>query len=56
MLKFVGPESSLAKKSIQFPTKCEIGVVIRYLVVKGRIPIEIFNEVEMVYGGLPLLK
>lgn len=37
--------------SIQSPAKCEIRAVIRYLVVKGKAPVEIFNEVKTVYGA-----
>lgn len=36
--------------SIKSPAKCEIRAVIRYLVVKGKAPVEIYNEVKTVYG------
>uniref|UniRef100_A0A8D8R8P0 Histone-lysine N-methyltransferase SETMAR n=1 Tax=Cacopsylla melanoneura TaxID=428564 RepID=A0A8D8R8P0_9HEMI len=36
--------------SIQSPAKCEIRAVIRYLVVKGKTPVEVFNEVKSAYG------
>ena len=36
--------------SIHSPTNCEICCVIRYLVWKGKIPIEIYNEVKTAYG------
>ncbi|KAG5319477.1 MOS1T transposase, partial [Pseudoatta argentina] len=36
--------------SIQSPAKCEIRSVIRYLVWKGKTPVEVYNEVKTVYG------
>ena len=36
--------------SIPTPAKCEIRAVIRYLVWKGKPPVEIFNEVKSAYG------
>ncbi|KAG5325839.1 SETMR methyltransferase, partial [Pseudoatta argentina] len=36
--------------SIQSPAKCEIRSVIRYLVWKGKTPIEVYNEVKTAYG------
>ncbi|KAG5313534.1 SETMR methyltransferase, partial [Pseudoatta argentina] len=38
------------KMSIQSPAKCEIRSVIRYLVWKGKTPVEVYNEVETAYG------
>ncbi|KAG5319264.1 SETMR methyltransferase, partial [Pseudoatta argentina] len=38
------------KMSIQSPAKCEIPSVIRYLVRKGKTPVEVYNEVETAYG------
>ncbi|KAG5314668.1 MOS1T transposase, partial [Pseudoatta argentina] len=39
-----------AKMSIQSPAKCEIRSVIRYLVWKGKTPVEVYNEVKTAYG------
>ncbi|KAG5324866.1 SETMR methyltransferase, partial [Pseudoatta argentina] len=36
--------------SIQSPAKCEIRRVIRYLVWKGKTPVEVYNEVKTAYG------
>ncbi|KAG5325007.1 SETMR methyltransferase, partial [Pseudoatta argentina] len=36
--------------SIQSPAKCEIRSVIRYLVWKGKTPVEVYNEVKTAYG------
>ncbi|KAG5322949.1 MOS1T transposase, partial [Pseudoatta argentina] len=36
--------------SIQSPAKCEIRSVIRYLVWKGKTPVEVYNEVKIAYG------
>ncbi|KAG5322887.1 SETMR methyltransferase, partial [Pseudoatta argentina] len=36
--------------SIQSPAKCEIHSVIRYLVWKGKTPVEVYNEVKTAYG------
>ncbi|KAG5327327.1 MOS1T transposase, partial [Pseudoatta argentina] len=36
--------------SIQSPAKCEIRGVIRYLVWKGKTPVEVYNEVKTAYG------
>ncbi len=36
--------------SIQCPTECEICAIVGYLAVKGKAPVEIFNEVKTVYG------
>lgn len=36
--------------SIKSAAKCEIRSVIRYLVVKGKYPSEVFNEIKSVYG------
>ncbi|KAG5309177.1 SETMR methyltransferase, partial [Pseudoatta argentina] len=38
------------KMSIQSPAKCEIRSVIRYLVWKGKTPVEVYNEVKTAYG------
>ena len=38
------------KMSIQFPAKCEIRGVIRYLFWKGITPVEVYNEVKTVYA------
>ncbi|KAG5311603.1 SETMR methyltransferase, partial [Pseudoatta argentina] len=35
---------------IQSPAKCEIRSVIRYLVWKGKTPVEVYNEVKTAYG------
>ncbi|KYN16305.1 PREDICTED: putative uncharacterized protein FLJ37770 [Trachymyrmex cornetzi] len=35
---------------IQSPAKCEIRGVIRYLVWKGKTPVEVYNEVKTAYG------
>ncbi|KAG5325758.1 SETMR methyltransferase, partial [Pseudoatta argentina] len=37
--------------SIQSPAKCEIRSVIRYLVWKGKTPVEVYNEVKTEYGN-----
>ncbi|KAG5318659.1 SETMR methyltransferase, partial [Pseudoatta argentina] len=36
--------------SIQSPARCEIRSVIRYLVWKGKTPVEVYNEVKTAYG------
>ncbi|KAG5313222.1 MOS1T transposase, partial [Pseudoatta argentina] len=36
--------------SIQSPAKCEIRSVIRYLIWKGKTPVEVYNEVKTAYG------
>ncbi|KAG5315403.1 GVQW3 protein, partial [Pseudoatta argentina] len=36
--------------SIQSPAKCEIRSVIRYLIWKGKTPVEVYNKVQTVYG------
>ena len=36
--------------SIQSPAKCKTRGVIRYLVWKGKTPVEVYNEVETGYG------
>ncbi|KYQ52766.1 hypothetical protein ALC60_08105 [Trachymyrmex zeteki] len=36
--------------SIQSPAKCEIRGIIRYLVWKGKTPVEVYNEVKTAYG------
>ncbi|KAG5319567.1 MOS1T transposase, partial [Pseudoatta argentina] len=38
------------KMSIQSPAKCEIRSVIRYLVWKGKTPVEVYNEVKTACG------
>ncbi|KAG5320181.1 SETMR methyltransferase, partial [Pseudoatta argentina] len=38
------------KMSIQSSAKCEIRSVIRYLVWKGKTPVEVYNEVKTAYG------
>ena len=35
--------------SIESPAKCEIRGVIRYLVWKGKTPVEVYNEVKTAY-------
>ncbi|KAG5323504.1 GVQW3 protein, partial [Pseudoatta argentina] len=36
--------------SIQSPAKCEIRSVIRYLIWKGKTPVEVYNKVQTAYG------
>ena len=36
--------------SIESPAKCEIRAVIRYLVWKGKAPVDVYNEVKTAYG------